>query len=169
MKYKVEFDKNDFNVLHDIILNALNKNLNNEKIIEYWDNIPEDIKLDVLRWGLNDTLIKDKIYDWLISNKKYDFSSLLALDKPSYHDCIIAVTKNDSYIIIPNDLEEVFDGDNLEDNLTNMKNIPKEPGLYKTKIKYFSYKCNIPIEPVEYDLDITIESIEKIEIDCILK
>ena len=59
----------DFDALYDKIFIALNKDdLTNVQIMEYWNKLPEDIKLDALKWGVSDTLIRDKIYVWLKEN-----------------------------------------------------------------------------------------------------
>ena len=66
---KIEFDQDDLNTLHDVIFNALNvKDLTNKQIIEFWNNFPEDIKYDALKWCVNDTPTRDKMYLYLKKN-----------------------------------------------------------------------------------------------------
>jgi hypothetical protein len=67
----IEFNQDDLNTLHDVIFNALDKeNLTNEEILGYWNKFPEHIKLDALKWGINDTPTKDNMYKWLQKNIK---------------------------------------------------------------------------------------------------
>ena len=74
-----------------------------------------------------------------------ELKQLLGIHEPTFYKCLIAVT---------------FDGSDLEDNLTENKNLPKEAGIYKCVIRYHSFKCNIPIDPEEWDCNVTIESCE---------
>ena len=68
---KVELDRNDLNTLHDVIFNALGKNdLTDKQIREHWSKLPEDIKLDALKWGIDDTPTKDNMYVWFQKNRK---------------------------------------------------------------------------------------------------
>lgn len=91
---------------------------------------------------------------------------LLGETKPSFHNCIIAVTfDRRSFIVTFEDaVEDAYDGSDLEDNLTDTKNIPKEPGIYRCVIRYHCFKCNIPIDPEEWDCRVTIESCELIKV-----
>lgn len=66
---------------------------------------------------------------------------------------------------IPNLIElEVFDGIFLEDNIigTESEKLDLENGIYKCDIKATSYKSNHPLDPVDWELDITIDNIELI-------
>ena len=66
---KVEFDQSDLDTLHDVIFNALGKeDLTNEQIIEYWNKLPEDIKLEAIEWGVSDTPTRDNMYEWFQQN-----------------------------------------------------------------------------------------------------
>jgi hypothetical protein len=95
-----------------------------------------------------------------------EIKNLLGIYEPSYYKCLIAVTFDCRSFLIKseNNLNELFDGSNLEDNLTNIKQIPKKEGIYKCVIKYHPFKTNIPSEPQEWDHNITIENIELIDI-----
>lgn len=65
----IEFDQDDLNSLHDTIFNALDLDiLSNEQIIQYWNKIPDDIKLDAIKYGVSDTPTRDKMYVWLRKN-----------------------------------------------------------------------------------------------------
>lgn len=66
---KIEFTQDDLNSLHDVIFNALDKDiLTNEQIIEYWEMFPEHIKMDALKWGMSDSPTRDNMYVWLQKN-----------------------------------------------------------------------------------------------------
>jgi hypothetical protein len=66
---KVELDQDDLNSIHDVVFNALDKeDLTNEQIVEYWNKLPEDIKLDALKWGCSDTPTRENMYLWFKAN-----------------------------------------------------------------------------------------------------
>lgn len=69
----IELERDDLNTLHDVIIEALDllwdKGISDEEIIQYWNKLPNDIKLDALKWGVSDTPTKDAIYVWLQENK----------------------------------------------------------------------------------------------------
>tara|TARA_R110000851_G_scaffold190156_1_gene340518 strand:- start:396 stop:620 length:225 start_codon:yes stop_codon:yes gene_type:complete len=66
---KIEFDQSDLNTIHDVIFNALGEeDLTNEQIIEYWNKLPEEIKLEALKWGVGDTPTRDDMYVWFKAN-----------------------------------------------------------------------------------------------------
>jgi hypothetical protein len=50
--------------------------------------------------------------------------------------------------------------DFIKDNLTDLRNIPDEHGLYCAKMRIFSYQCNNYDDPTEYDMNITLEDIK---------
>ncbi|WP_158728309.1 MULTISPECIES: hypothetical protein [unclassified Flavobacterium] len=66
---KVEFDQSDLDTLHDVIFNALRKeDLTNEQILEYWNKLPDDIKMEAIKWGVGDTPTRDNMYVWFQQN-----------------------------------------------------------------------------------------------------
>lgn len=95
-----------------------------------------------------------------------EMKQLLGIHEPSFNKCLIAVTFDGRAFLIKTkkNFEEAFDGSDLEDNLTDIKNIPKEAGIYKCIIKYYSFKCNIPIDPEEWDCNVTIDSYELVNV-----
>lgn len=95
-----------------------------------------------------------------------ELKQLMGIHDPSFDKCLIAVTFDGRAFLIKteNNLEEAFDGSDLEDNLTNSEKLPKEAGVYKCVIRYHSYTCNIPIDPEEWDCQITIESCELVDV-----
>jgi len=70
MKYeiKIQFDRDDLDTLHDVIFNSLKKDLIDEQVIEYWNKLPEDITLDAVKWGVDDTPTRDNMYRWFKEN-----------------------------------------------------------------------------------------------------
>ena len=62
-------DRDDLDTLHDVIYNALDKDVTDSEAIEYFDKFPESIKLDAQRWGVQDTPTRDTMYVWLQENR----------------------------------------------------------------------------------------------------
>lgn len=95
-----------------------------------------------------------------------EFDSIFKKPKPSYHDCIFVVTRNYERIIIDIEQElydcDCLDGNNLDDNLTDTKNIPTEPGIYSSKMRIYSYQSNNYDDPIGYDMDVTLEDIKSL-------
>jgi hypothetical protein len=67
-----QFEKNEWNHLHDVVLSATwdtSKLKLSQSELEYlFEELPEYIKEDVYRWGLNDTVVRDSIYVWIKKN-----------------------------------------------------------------------------------------------------
>jgi hypothetical protein len=34
-----------------------------------WNNMPEEIQLEALRWGANDTVVRDNVFEFLLKNQ----------------------------------------------------------------------------------------------------
>jgi len=97
------------------------------------------------------------------------FDSLLN-KKPSpsvFENSVIAIPDKYPYqgIIVYSEAYDVdlFDGPLIEDNITDLSNVPDKPGIYKCNIHALSYQSNNPQDPVEYDIDVWLEKVEKIE------
>lgn len=95
-----------------------------------------------------------------------ELNKLLGIHNPSFNECLIAVTFDGRAFLIKteNNFEEAFDGSDLEDNLTDTKNLPTEAGIYKCVIRYHSFKSNMILDPEEWDCNVTIESCERMEL-----
>ena len=69
-----EFDQNDWNHLHDVVLdatwNTTKLKLSQPEMEELFEQLPDHIKNDAYHWGLNDTVVRDNIYVWVEENKK---------------------------------------------------------------------------------------------------
>lgn len=70
MKVEITLDNNDINTLRDVIFSALNIEANPSDALSYWIRLPNEIKLDAAKWGVSDTEVRDKIYEWLLKNEK---------------------------------------------------------------------------------------------------
>lgn len=60
----------DFDALHDLIFEALNKSLSNEEIIKIWESFPEDMKLDAEKFGISHIVVRDNMYEFLQKENK---------------------------------------------------------------------------------------------------
>ena len=65
MKVTIELEQEDFNAMHDVILEALNIKPTNEQIQKIWNGLPEDIQSIAIQWGTSDTVFRDNLYEWL--------------------------------------------------------------------------------------------------------
>lgn len=62
------FDSNDFAHFHDAIINASDKHLNQDELIEIWNLLPIEIKTIAIEWGMSDTVFRDEVYRWVEKN-----------------------------------------------------------------------------------------------------
>lgn len=65
----VTIDEHDFACMHDTIIDATHKHLNQEEILEVIQIIPEEILNAAISWGFNDTDFRQQLYQWVIENK----------------------------------------------------------------------------------------------------
>lgn len=96
-----------------------------------------------------------------------NIQNIFKRSEPILAICLVAVPFDKSFALIVEAsevIQEVFDGPYLEDNLTDMSNVPKEPGVYKCLLSYHAYRSNHPQDPVEWDADIFIKSYDKLDI-----
>jgi len=100
---------------------------------------------------------------------------LFGKNEPVIHEVIVAVTIYNRAFVVSitgineEDFDGLYDGDELEDSLSDKQNLPKEPGLYKCQIRYHTFKCHHPLDPVEWDSSITIESCIKLTAPPLVK
>ena len=68
-----EFTQHEWDHLHDVVLDATwetsKTKLTQQELEKLFQELPEHIKEDAYRWGLNDTVVRDKIYVWYKENK----------------------------------------------------------------------------------------------------
>lgn len=72
MKKIITLEQEDIDCLHDVILEALDYSgdLTNEIVLTYWNIFPDDLKAEAEHWGLDDTVVRDNIYEWLTETYK---------------------------------------------------------------------------------------------------
>ncbi len=99
-----------------------------------------------------------------------ELDQIMGKSKPIAHNCLIAITEyGPGYLIQSNPIinSDLINGAELEDFLTlKTDNFPTEPGIYKCVIFIQNYpSLGHPEDPVEWDLSIWIEDVEKIKIE----
>ena len=52
----------EYGAFHDIVLGALGVHLPYEKLDPIWRKLPDELKLDAARRGVNDPSVRDNIY-----------------------------------------------------------------------------------------------------------
>lgn len=67
-----EFDKQDWGHLHDVVLEALEVDMTNQKLEELFRTLPNSIKDEAFHWGLSDTVVRDNIYTFIKNNSTND-------------------------------------------------------------------------------------------------
>jgi hypothetical protein len=71
-----QFEKNEWNHLHDVVLSATwgtsKLKLSQSELEDLFEKFPEHIKEDAYHWGLNDTVVRDSIYVWIVKNNIQD-------------------------------------------------------------------------------------------------
>lgn len=61
--------QSELNTLHDIILDSLDLDISsNNDLIEYFNKFPLNIKVEAIKFGINDTEVTNLIYDYYLSN-----------------------------------------------------------------------------------------------------
>jgi hypothetical protein len=65
----IQLEQEDFDAMHDVILEALDIELTNAKIHVIWEELPEDIRGLAIQWGTSDTVFRDNLYEYLKNNK----------------------------------------------------------------------------------------------------
>ena len=64
--YNGGFELNDWNHFHDVVLDAIGKNLKHiNDYLAFFDSLPEKIKMEAYKHGLSDTTVRDNIYVYL--------------------------------------------------------------------------------------------------------
>jgi hypothetical protein len=59
---------NEINHLHDIVYDLIKLDLDHNNLARYLRHLPENIRKDIEHWGLNDTVVRDTIYNYLSKN-----------------------------------------------------------------------------------------------------
>lgn len=59
---------NDVAAIHDVLLDLFDVNLSDDDIYEIWSHTDELIKMEAMKWGAQDTEVRDKFYEWAEEN-----------------------------------------------------------------------------------------------------
>ena len=65
MKVKFELEDMDYAYIHDVVIDATNKNLSKTEIHAFVEQLPLYIKAEASACGFSDTCVRDRIYTWL--------------------------------------------------------------------------------------------------------
>lgn len=74
---KIKFSDSEWDHMHDVVFDADNKNLSQKELVLLYSKLPEHIQKDAVRWGLNDSVVRDDIYVWIKNN---DISKIIDND-----------------------------------------------------------------------------------------
>ncbi len=59
MRDILDFDKHDWDHMHDCIVNVTGKPSTREQLIEIFHTLPDDLREEALEWGMSDTCWRD--------------------------------------------------------------------------------------------------------------
>lgn len=70
-------DEDDYNCLHDVLVNVFwdkngDREYTKEEIEHYYEKLPKSIKLDAIKWGWSDTVVRDQAFEWIQKNEGTD-------------------------------------------------------------------------------------------------
>jgi hypothetical protein len=66
----MDLKENDYNTLHDVILEAIGSSYTNSQIQELYNILPSNLTKDFEHWGTSDTVCRDNLYVWLREHTK---------------------------------------------------------------------------------------------------
>lgn len=61
----MEFEKHEWAHLHDVVLDTTGKSLKQLELEALYNTLPEYLQEDAVHWGLNDSVVRDNIYEYL--------------------------------------------------------------------------------------------------------
>jgi hypothetical protein len=97
-----------------------------------------------------------------------ELDQIMGKSKPAAYNCIIAITEyGPGYLIQSNPKidSDFINGAELEDFLTlKTDNYPKYPGIYTCTIFIHSFTSHHPQDPVEWDVNVWMEDVKKIDV-----
>ena len=64
----VQYEKGDFDSFHDSVYDLTGQELTHEKLELIWLKIPEHIQNLAIMWGMSDTEVREKAYEYLEEN-----------------------------------------------------------------------------------------------------
>ncbi len=56
------FDSHDWACFHDAILDATDKSYTQKELEKLFEELPENIKMTAIQWGMSDTVFGDDVY-----------------------------------------------------------------------------------------------------------
>lgn len=63
----INIDEDGLPRLHDIVLEVAGEDFNTNQLIEVYCNLPLNLRKDVDHWGMDDTVVRDNIFEFLQS------------------------------------------------------------------------------------------------------
>jgi len=69
---------NDINHIYDCIFLISKEKYTEDRILELFDQFPKSLKNEIEEWGANDTLIREKIIEYL---KENEFNTKFKMEK----------------------------------------------------------------------------------------
>ena len=70
MKITVEWEEGDFDSLHDTVFDLTDISLSHEQLLKIFNMLPQHLKDDAIRWGVDDSVVRDNIYEHLEKEMK---------------------------------------------------------------------------------------------------
>jgi hypothetical protein len=65
MIIKVTLERRDFETLNEIVNEIIGSTINDNQLQALWDMMPNDVKGTAIQWGMDDTVARDNIYEFL--------------------------------------------------------------------------------------------------------
>ena len=70
MKITVEWEEGDFDSLHDTVFDLTDISLSHEQLLKIFNMLPQRLKDDAIHWGVDDSVVRDNIYEYLEEEMK---------------------------------------------------------------------------------------------------
>jgi hypothetical protein len=67
--YRDSFVKNDWDHLHDCWIHVKGSFPTRTRLEKMFDSLPEELQALAEEWGCNDTVVREEIIEWLVSNE----------------------------------------------------------------------------------------------------
>lgn len=58
-------DKSDIGRIHDVVFDVTGRSISEEVIRIIWKNLPRDLRELGMEWGCNDTVFRDRLYEFI--------------------------------------------------------------------------------------------------------
>lgn len=69
-----EINENDWDHLHDVVYNVTGKKSNREELVIIFESLSDKLKFMAYDYGMNDTVFRDKVFEYLQENKNEEIS-----------------------------------------------------------------------------------------------